>query len=63
LDRNLIVYSILNVTFAFYDGKMLIDPDGLLLETGKHMKYIKFKSINELDEERLRMWILEGFYT
>ena len=52
-----------HVTFGFYDGKMLKDPDGLLLGTGKHMKYLKFKSINELDEDRLRLWILESFYT
>lgn len=52
-----------HVTFAFYDGKMLKDPDGLLLGTGKQMKYLKFKSIEDMDEERLRLWILEGFYT
>jgi hypothetical protein len=52
-----------HVTFAFYDGKLLVDPDGLLLGTGKHMKYLKFKSIDDLDEERLRIWILQGFYT
>ena len=52
-----------HVTLAFHDGKMLKDPDGLLLGTGKHMKYLKFKSTDELDEDRLRKWILEGFYT
>lgn len=55
-----------HVTFAFFDGKMLKDPDGLLLGTGKHMKYLKFKNLNELDEERLRLlrlWILEAFYS
>ena len=52
-----------HVTFAFYDGKMLKDPDGLLRGTGKHMKYTKFKSLQDLDEKRLRLWILQGFYT
>ena len=51
------------MTFGFYDGKMLKDPEGLLLGTGEHMKYLKFKSIDELDEDRLRLWILESFYT
>ena len=27
------------------------------------IKYLKFKSIDELDEDRLRLWILESFYT
>jgi hypothetical protein len=52
-----------HVTFAFHDGKMLKDPDGLLQGTGKHMKYLKFKSTDDIDEDRLRLWILEGFYT
>jgi hypothetical protein len=52
-----------HVTFAFFNGRMLKDPEGLLLGTGKHMKYLKFKSMDELDEQRLRLWILEGFYT
>ncbi len=52
-----------HVTLAFHDGKMLKDPDGLLRGTGKHLKYMTFKSIDDLDEERLRLWILQGFYT
>jgi hypothetical protein len=51
-----------HVTLGFYDGKMLKDPDGLLGGTGKHMKYVKFKSMDQLDEDRLRLWILESFY-
>jgi hypothetical protein len=42
---------------------MLHDPEGFLLGTGKMLKYLKFTSIDELDEDRLRRWILEGFYT
>ena len=52
-----------HVTFAFYDGRMLKDPDRLLLGSGKHMKYLTFKSLEELDEDMLRLWILQGFYT
>jgi hypothetical protein len=52
-----------HVTFAFFDGKMLKDPDGLLRGSGKHMKYLKFRNIGEIDEEKLRLWILEAFYS
>jgi hypothetical protein len=52
-----------HVTLAFHDGRMLNDPDKILLGTGKKMKYLKFRSVDELDEEKLRKWIVEGFYT
>ena len=51
------------VTLAFHDGRMLNDPDGILLGTGKKMKYLKFGNLNDIDEELLKPWILEGFYT
>ena len=52
-----------HVTLAFHDGRMLNDPDGMLLGTGKQMKYLKFRNMNDIDEEMLKRWILEGFYT
>ncbi|MFC2115760.1 DUF1801 domain-containing protein [Bacteroidota bacterium] len=52
-----------HVTFAFHNGTMLNDPDGLLLGTGKYLKYIKLKSPGEINEEQIKIWILEGFYT
>ena len=52
-----------HVTLAFHDGRMLNDPDKILLGSGKQMKYLKFRSMDDLDEEKLRKWIVEGFYT
>ena len=52
-----------HVTLAFHDGKMLKDPEGQLLGTGKHLKYLKFKSLDDLEEDKIRLWILQGFYT
>ena len=52
-----------HVTLAFHDGRMLNDPDKILLGSGKQMKYLKFTSMEDLDEDILRRWILEGFYT
>ncbi|KPK80545.1 MAG: hypothetical protein AMS27_16850 [Bacteroides sp. SM23_62_1] len=51
-----------HVTFAFYNGQMLKDPDGILEGTGKMMKHIKFKKIEDVDQEQIKKWILEGFY-
>jgi hypothetical protein len=51
-----------HVTFAFYDGRMLRDPDGILEGTGKMMKHIKLRKIEDIDEEQLSKWIIEGFY-
>ncbi|MCK4746050.1 MAG: DUF1801 domain-containing protein [Bacteroidales bacterium] len=52
-----------HVTFAFHNGTMLNDPDGILLGTGKFMRYMKFRSPKDIDEEQMKIWILEGFYT
>ena len=51
-----------HVTLAFYNGNMLTDPDGVLLGTGRYLKYLKFRSLDELDEDSLRRWFVEGFY-
>jgi hypothetical protein len=51
-----------HVTLAFHNGLMLRDPDGLLSGTGKYLRYIRFRSIGEIDEDQVRIWILEGFY-
>lgn len=52
-----------HVTLAFFDGTMLNDPDRKLHGSGKLMKHIKFTSPDDIDEEQLKLWILEGFYT
>jgi hypothetical protein len=52
-----------HVTFAFHNGLMLRDPDGLLSGTGKYLRFIRFRSVGDVDEEQVRIWILEGFYT
>jgi hypothetical protein len=51
-----------HVTFAFYDGRMLKDPDRILEGTGKMMKHIKLRKLEDIDEEQLSKWIIEGFY-
>ena len=51
------------MTLAFHNGTMLNDSGGLLLGTGKYLRFIRYKSPGEIDEEQVRIWILEGFYT
>lgn len=51
-----------HVSLAFTDGRLLRDPEGLLEGTGK-MRTMKYRSLNDLDEDRVRHWILEAFYT
>jgi hypothetical protein len=42
---------------------MLRDPDGILSGTGKYLRFIRFRLPEDMDEEQVRIWILEGFYT
>lgn len=51
-----------HVTLAFHNGTMLNDPDGVLLGTGKYLRFIRFRSVGEINDEQVRIWILEGFY-
>jgi hypothetical protein len=41
---------------------MLRDPKNLLQGTGKFLRFIRISSVDELDEEQISFWILEGFY-
>ena len=34
----------------------------MLEGTGKMMKHIKLRRLEEIDEEQLTKWIIEGFY-
>jgi len=51
-----------HVSLGFYDGTMLNDPQYILNGTGKYMRYIKLRNIQEIEKEQLKIWILEGFY-
>ncbi len=50
-----------HVSLAFHDGRMLNDPDGMLMGTGK-MRTMKFRKMDDLDDEMIRHWVLEAFY-
>ena len=52
-----------HVSLAFHNGLMLRDPDGLLSGSGKLLRFIRYRSLDEIDEEQVKFWILEAFYT
>ena len=51
-----------HVSLAFHDGRMLRDPEGILTGTGK-MRTLKLRKMEDLDDEKIRHWLLEAFYT
>lgn len=46
-----------HVTLGFYNFEKLDDPDNLLEGTGKSMRHIKLKSIENLDAAPLPDWL------
>ncbi|EJF08292.1 MULTISPECIES: DUF1801 domain-containing protein [Pontibacter] len=44
------------VTLGFFQFSKLKDPNGLLEGTGKDMRHIKIKSVQDIDRELLREW-------
>lgn len=46
-----------HVTFGFWRGTELADPDGLLEGTGDRMKHIKLGSSADIDEAQLTAWV------
>lgn len=49
-----------HVTVGFNHGRSLTDPDGALEGEGKQMAHTKARSLDDLDEERLRGWLREA---
>ena len=51
-----------HVSLAFHNGLMLRDPDGLLSGSGKFLRFIRYRNLEEIDEEQIKFWIMEAFY-
>jgi hypothetical protein len=45
-----------HVTLGFFNFEKLDDPNGLLEGTGKDMRHIKIKSMNDFDSDLLNDW-------
>ncbi|MDO6391232.1 DUF1801 domain-containing protein [Pontibacter sp. BT731] len=44
------------VTLGFFQAEKLNDPNNLLEGTGKDMRHIKIKNVQDIDRELLREW-------
>ena len=49
-----------HVTFGFWRGVELNDPDGLLEGSGEKMRHIKVKSADGINTEQISKWIAEA---
>lgn len=49
-----------HITFGFAKGARLNDPRGLLEGTGKGMRHVKVRSLNDIDKTVIRGWVREA---
>jgi hypothetical protein len=49
-----------HVTLEFTNGNKLADPDGLLSGSGKYRRHITFSSVEDIDEQALRVLLGEA---
>lgn len=47
-----------HVNLGFFNFEKIKDVDHRLEGTGKEMRHIKFKSVEEIDEDMLKEWLL-----
>ena len=45
------------ITLGFFQFKKLDDPNGLLEGTGKDMRHLKIKNMQQIDTARLQQWL------
>ena len=48
------------VNFGFFKGAHLTDPTGRIEGTGKHMRHIKVKGLDDILPERFSSWVREA---
>jgi hypothetical protein len=49
-----------HLTFGFWRGTELNDPDGVLEGAGDRMKHVKIHGLDDIDEGRFSAWIREA---
>jgi len=48
------------VTLGFFSGARLTDRDGKIEGTGKSMRHVKVRALEDIDFERLDSWVREA---
>ena len=48
------------VSLGFFTGARLTDPEGRIEGTGKSMRHVKVKALEDIDMDRFSSWIAEA---
>ena len=48
------------VTLGFFNGVALADPEGRIEGSGKRMRHVKVKSLEDMDIDQLGSWVVEA---
>jgi hypothetical protein len=51
-----------HLTFGFWRGTELTDPDGILEGKGDRMKHVKFRSMADIDRDQIAAWVKEAVH-
>lgn len=51
-----------HLTFGFWRGTELTDPDGILEGKGDRMKHVKLRSMADIDRDQLAAWVKEAVH-
>jgi len=48
------------VSFGFFNGVELNDPNGILEGSGNKLRHIKIKSLEQIQEHQLKLWVMQA---
>jgi hypothetical protein len=48
------------VSLGFFSGASLTDPKGWIEGTGKKMRHVKFRAMEDIDPEQLAWWVRQA---
>jgi hypothetical protein len=48
------------VSLGFFNGAELTDPDSRIAGTGRRMRHLKIRALEDIDQGQLRTWVAEA---